>query len=167
MNKKNAAAAGDGTKKTRRRPNGSFYQVNLLTSSFKLHIPDQDSYLCDHCGGVWVNKKKFVAHRKQVLSRQAANVVMCEVCGVEMLDMPGVVRSHHLKHHSGRSFDCKVCGKKLSSTSHLRGHMKTHEEAKLACRFCGKVIKYKNTLLEHKKKHMMSIQNASNNRRKR
>lgn len=136
-----------------RCPKGEFYKVNLADKSLAIHVPDQNSYLCDHCGDVWTDKPKFINHRRHVIARQNAAVIVCEICGTEMLELPNVIKEHNLKHHSGKTFDCTVCGKQLSTGEHLKKHMMTHEQAKLACRFCGKAIKYQTTLIEHERIH--------------
>ena len=44
------------------------------------------------------------------------------------------------KQNEGKSFECSVCGKRLSQRQHLKAHERIHTGTKYSCEHCKKSV---------------------------
>ncbi|KAH7710022.1 Protein kinase [Aphelenchoides avenae] len=71
----------------------------------------------------------------------------CPICGKTM--SPGS-SSYHMAVHAGHSCECDVCGKVCPNTAALGNHKRReHSEAKQRCQHCGKVFRWASDLRMH------------------
>nr|XP_004670700.2 putative zinc finger protein 730 [Jaculus jaculus]XP_044995781.1 putative zinc finger protein 730 [Jaculus jaculus] len=132
------------------------------------------TFKCEHCGIVFVNKGKFLQHRRmhyELKCRQCGKAFysqnslfqhkkfhtgerpyVCADCGTSFSRK--TVLTAHKCHIGDNSCRCDECGRLLSSQSYLVIHKRVHSrERPYVCSECGKTFISKYDLTHHKKGH--------------
>lgn len=158
----------------------SHYQSCIVT---KLNLEDKRNQMCDKCGKTFHKRKSFQNHKKFHLReegdedlyqhcdkcdkkfvtplslRQHMQVFhdnikyICELCPKTFNSMS--LRRIHMNqvHSTDKRYECKVCGARKGSESHLRVHERIHSEPKFQCSFCPKKLSSEQTLTAHERHH--------------
>nr|CAI5818409.1 unnamed protein product [Callosobruchus analis] len=113
-----------------------------------------ERHQCPLCNKVFKDERHFNIHTKSHNPGYSKPQFTCEVChkvlGVKSYD-------RHMKMHSGENYTnivCDLCGKSMSTKSHLTNHRRTHTgEKPYECNFCGKTFARNETLIAHRRVH--------------
>jgi transcription elongation factor Elf1 len=94
---------------------------------------------CDLCSHTTSTKTSLEKHMQIHIKNK--ELFECQICHKKFATKP-VLMNHELTHKLGadrKTFQCKECGKHLSSQTAVRTHMKWHhEEREFKCHVCAK-----------------------------
>ena len=92
------------------------------TKFFRYHVKSCKMCICGECGKEYKSQILLQKH-----SKIHTKDYVCEVCGKSGFVSKQAL-NRHVKGHSGKKFECPVCGKKFSTKGSLARHDKsTHE----------------------------------------
>ncbi|XP_005103572.1 uncharacterized protein LOC101847747 [Aplysia californica] len=77
----------------------------------------------------------------------------CVICGVYILNQPSIVAAHQRKHATTRPFQCGQCQARFLTRSSLKVHMAAHTGRMFECDLCGLLFKNKASRYYHKLTH--------------
>lgn len=146
----------------------------------RYHLPTHNTFYCDHCpkvyqykagikNHIWMHKKqkRFNCEtcsrgfdhmrllRFHLLTHVDSHPFKCDKCLRGFRSKHSIKNHFTLIHFEGlrKTYNCKVCGKNVTSKYHLKGHKLLHdkEPRKLKCIHCGK--NYLSGFLENHIKH--------------
>ena len=109
-------------------------------------------YFCDRCGKKYTEPQSLRNHIKTI-HEGIRKPSTCPVCLLTFETYAKMQRHRTMKHAQGEKYECKLCGKRSDSISHLRVHMRKHEDPQFKCRFCEKMLKSRDGLVAHERGH--------------
>ena len=109
-------------------------------------------YFCDRCGKKYTEPQSLRNHIKTI-HEGIRKPSTCPICLLTFETYAKMQRHRTMKHAQGEKYECKLCGKRSDSISHLRVHMRKHEEPQFKCRFCEKMLKSRDGLTAHERGH--------------
>ena len=157
----------------------SHYKSCIVT---KIKLEDKLNQMCDKCGKTFHSKKHFYDHKKFHLREEGDESLykhcdkcdkkfvlshslkehmqvfhdnikfICELCPMTFNSNNGLKYHINQFHSADQRYECKVCGVRKGSISHLRVHEKIHSES-FQCSFCPKKLKSQQTLEAHERHH--------------
>ncbi|XP_046618475.1 zinc finger protein 37 homolog [Neodiprion virginianus] len=110
---------------------------------------DDYKYKCSSC------KKQFKVETdyKVHMADHETGLFVCDFCGLTYSNKSSLYYHRNYKHTNKlKSFECKVCNKKLQSEKNLKIHLKQHEET-FVCEECGMKFARKHGLTKHRRVH--------------
>ena len=92
---------------------------------------------------------------KEIFENYEKQKVVCPICGKSYLNHP-TLRDHiSVKHGTGETVPCHICGKEvIKGGTAMYCHLMTHRRNNLPCSFCGKIFGNKFKLGQHEQIHM-------------
>lgn len=104
---------------------------------------------CPDCQMSFSSTVSLLEHRK--LTHQSTIVAFCEACGKGFKSPSGFHIHKKMFHSAECNYPmCKICGKKLASSSRLLVHLRSHSNQRnFVCLKCGKSFKYEGSLKKH------------------
>ncbi|XP_049944943.1 zinc finger protein ZFP2-like isoform X1 [Schistocerca serialis cubense] len=110
-------------------------------------LPDGgDTYTCDVCREVFVDKRVLRTHVQQ-------HLLKCDICHKTWNDANSL-ELHYRTHTGERPYCCDTCGQKFSRRDHLRLHRLQHTGVRpYRCDTCGKAFLRSNGLRQHSLQH--------------
>ena len=158
----------------------SHYRSCLLS---KLKLSNKCNEICDKCGKTFTDKRNFVYHKKSHLRKEGNDSLyyFCDKCDQKFARMETLkehvkvvheniryscslcqmtfntkvtFRYHNIQIHStDKRYECKVCGIRKPTVSHVRRHERIHSDSQFQCSFCPKKLYDQETLTAHERQH--------------
>ncbi|XP_070496686.1 gastrula zinc finger protein XlCGF26.1-like [Chironomus tepperi] len=130
--------------------------VNLMKSHMDLHLKNEKLYKCNICRKRFSNKKLLANHESIHTSSTERKTFECKECG-KFLSSQTAVNNHVKWFHMDRQFSCTSCHKKFATKGSLTEHMKIHSNVKQhVCPICNKEYKTASTLTNHIDTHSVT-----------
>lgn len=103
-------------------------------------------YRCVVCDHERSSRDSVLAHVR--IEHEKVSPMSCQLCPFKTHNFES------LRRHDCRTvFQCKYCGRKVSSQQSLTNHAAVHASPKFKCELCGKGLKQKQGLKRHMKSH--------------
>ena len=158
----------------------SHYRSCILN---KLNLIDQCNKICHQCGKTFTKRKSFEEHKKSHLRKEGNDSLyyFCDKCDQKFARMETLkehvkvvheniryscslcqmtfntkvtLNYHNVQFHStDKRYECKVCGIRKPTVSHLRRHERIHSDFQFQCSFCPKKLSSQYTLTAHERLH--------------
>ncbi|XP_061725731.1 endothelial zinc finger protein induced by tumor necrosis factor alpha-like isoform X2 [Cydia pomonella] len=150
-------------------------QPNIAIDTFP-HTSTANSYVCDTCGKIFLQKHCLISHFKvhlrgkqllnyahkmpcqrpkqlSTLKLKGAKLETCETCK-KGFSKPNKLKRHQRIHTGEKPYCCQICQKKFTTNNNLHIHMRTHTlEQPYSCDVCEKKFSQASALKTHKRVH--------------
>ncbi|KAL7044878.1 hypothetical protein ACKWTF_002091 [Chironomus riparius] len=130
--------------------------INLMRSHMDHHLRNEKLFKCNVCRKRFSNKKLLANHESIHTSSIERKTFECKDCG-KFLSSQTAVNNHVKWFHMDRQYSCSSCHKKFATKGSLTEHMKTHSNVKQhVCPICNKEYKTASTLTNHIDTHSVT-----------
>ncbi|XP_015589813.2 zinc finger protein 37 isoform X6 [Cephus cinctus] len=120
-----------------------------LQEHFTRKHTDDYKYKCNFCGKKFKVEPDYKVH----MSDHETGPQVCDICGVSYPNKSSLYYHRNYMHtEKKKSFECKICKKKLQTEKNLESHMQQHEQT-YVCEECGMKFARKYGLTKHRRVH--------------
>ena len=107
-------------------------------------------YFCDKCDQKFARMETLKEHVKVVHENIRYSCSLCQMT----FNTKVTFRYHNIQIHStDKRYECKVCGIRKPTVSHVRRHERIHSDFQFQCSFCPKKLSSQYTLTAHERLH--------------
>lgn len=138
----------------------AFKNAKQLKNHRRIHTKQTAISECKYCGQSFYSSKHLKEHLYTHTMNDTINAepLKCDICS-DTFNSKHALRSHHLKHFTGRKFNCNECAYKSNDHNAFRRHQMLHnKQVKYKCPQCIfqciQSTNYKNHIF---KKHPESV----------
>lgn len=129
-----------------------FTQRTHLATHVQLHTGEK-SFKCEICGKCFSAKKGLDSHLNVHKEVAVQDMLKCSICDKKFKSQ--VLLKSHMKTHKPEAHECSLCKKVFPHRNNLRMHLKSHTAEKAYyCKICGKRLASTSSKSAHEKLHM-------------